>query len=736
MLNTSRWKGIFGIITVLLTAHSLPSSAGGKNPDDLAGYWKKTFADEFRGPPLGTPQKELQRCYQTQPRCIDLYNNWDLPCSSNASQTYPKLAMLNKCVWNVHRSVNWMSPKVNEFSPEQVEVRANEEGGILVLKGNSVLPNGSVRPSGGSSNVKFSDMDNYVAWMSNEGYNCPGPKGEGQQDPQQRKCPIRSGMVTSVSSAGRDWPGFLQQYGLFQVRGTIASGDRAWPAYWMLPNATWPGGGEFDLMESWNEDRASQTFHTGVCIPNGEEDMFPDSCKLDQGKARWHLSKGEDIKYNKTPNEKSFFSNFHNFSLEWNANKINFRTDGVSTNQISEGDKISGSSNEETFLYDLLEWGHQYQKDKKAAHIPRRPFYFLLNHTVGDSKNGPNPINFSEQVLKVDYVRVWQKCSINSDFCPAGGTYGSNGNCSGAGIQTYASPCTRCLYGGVGGNPNCQLRGFNRPEFNPGVSYWVDANPRWPGVYYKKLDQACPAGGAPSDGNCQVKTFGSSVAYVPVPEVNYWVDTNPSWPGIYYKQSGGACVYGGVVSGNGNCQWKAVSGLKQNVQYWVDGNPRWPGLYYHGNSGSCPHGGTPSGNGNCQLQAYSVPATVGITLRPGVQYWMDPDPRWPGIYYKQIQGTCPVGGVTSGNGNCQLVAYPVPTEPYLSKGQDYWVDANPSWPGIYYKQIQGTCRFGGTISGNGNCQLMAFPQGYLEDQIKYFVDSNPRWPGIYYRATY
>jgi hypothetical protein len=119
-----------------------------------------------------------------------------------------------------------------------------------------------------------------------------------------------------------------------------------------------------------------------------------------------------------------------------------------------------------------------------------------------------------------------------------------------------------------------------------------------------------------------------------------------------------------------------------------------------------------------------------------VQYWLDADPRWPGVYYKQLQGMCPMGGVTSSNGNCQLVAYSVPSQPLVVAGQSYWVDADPRWPGVYYRQIDGECRLGGVRSGNGNCQLTALPSGLLEDQLRYWVDTDPRWPGIYYRATY
>ena len=84
----------------------------------------------------------------------------------------------------------------------------------------------------------------------------------------------------------------------------------------------------------------------------------------------------------------------------------------------------------------------------------------------------------------------------------------------------------------------------------------------------------------------------------------------------------------------------------------------------------------------------------------------------------------------------QLVAYSAPSQPILVSGQSYWVDANPRWPGVYYRQTQGDCRYGGVRSGNGNCQLTALPSNMLEDHLKYWVETDPRWPGIYYRATY
>jgi hypothetical protein len=436
-------------------------------------------------------------------------------------------------------------------------------------------------------------------------------------------------MVTSRGASKLE-----MKYGLIQVRGKLSKGDGSWPAFWMLPNASWPGGGEFDLMESWNEDKASQTLHAGVCVKDrkeieehpgmGLEDLDPNAC-TSAGGTRVHLSKGEDIKYSKTPNGKSLFTNYHSYSLEWDTSALKFRTDGVLTNEIHEGDSF-GRSHQSPRQWVSLD-----------VHVPNRPFYMLLNQTVGDSNGGPNPFFLADQALSVDYVRAWQKCVSSTDYCPNGGSF-NKGICTLNG-KTYPSPCTKCLYGGSESGNN----------------------------------------------HCQVRSFASSVNSIPTPGVNFWVDTDPRWAGVFYKQVSGECNYGGSPSGNGNCVWKYFPQLHSGISYWVDTNPAWPGIYYKQNSGQCNHGGVASGNGNCQLLSFQLPNDGTVAMVPGVAYWVDADPRWPGVYYKQVNGTC---------------------------------------------------RLGGTKSGDGNCQLTPIPAGELEDQVIYWADSNSRWPGIYYQQTY
>ena len=64
----------------------------------------------------------------------------------------------------------------------------------------------------------------------------------------------------------------------------------------------------------------------------------------------------------------------------------------------------------------------------------------------------------------------------------------------------------------------------------PGVSYWADSDPRYPGIYYAKINGGCPYGGAPGV-NCQLVGLAADVLE---PGVSYVVDATAATPGIYY----------------------------------------------------------------------------------------------------------------------------------------------------------------------------------------------------------
>src|SRR4051812_10611794 len=102
-------------------------------------------------------------------------------------------------------------------------------------------------------------------------------------------------------------------------------------------------------------------------------------------------------------------------------------------------------------------------------------------------------------------------------------------------LSAVAAPVSAdCVYGGDVTGPNCEIFGFSANQVVPGVTYWVDTDPRWPGVYYAQVQGQCTHGGVAAPPNCQVVGFPAGLLE---PGVTYWVDVNPSWPGVYYVNS-------------------------------------------------------------------------------------------------------------------------------------------------------------------------------------------------------
>ena len=102
----------------------------------------------------------------------------------------------------------------------------------------------------------------------------------------------------------------------------------------------------------------------------------------------------------------------------------------------------------------------------------------------------------------------------------------------------------------------------------------------------------------------------------------------------------------------------------------------------------CIYGGS-LGGPNCMRYGFAA----GV-LKTNVAYRVDPDPRWPGVYYTSVGGGCPSGGTISG-GNCLVVSFAPPAfvEHFLDEhGPAYWVDSNPSYPGVYYANTPYRCR--------------------------------------------
>ncbi|GGF86787.1 hypothetical protein GCM10010912_35080 [Paenibacillus albidus] len=164
-------------------------------------------------------------------------------------------------------------------------------------------------------------------------------------------------------------------YGKVEARIKLPSGQGIWPAFWMLgTNITtvdWPKSGEIDVMERVNNNPfVNGTVHWDA---GGHADYGQISGNLD-------------------------FSQYHVYSIEWDANYIKWFVDG---NQYNAFYIENGTGNTEEF---------------------QKPFFLLLNLAVGGNWPGsPNDATpFPAQML-VDYVRVYQNAP--SSGIVSGGIY-------------------------------------------------------------------------------------------------------------------------------------------------------------------------------------------------------------------------------------------------------------------------------------------------------------------------
>jgi beta-glucanase (GH16 family) len=114
------------------------------------------------------------------------------------------------------------------------------------------------------------------------------------------------------------------KYGKVSARiKTSTNGDRAWPAFWMLPkNVNWPKDGEIDMMEQ----RVRKGKHVGL---NGTTAFF----QCPEGPC--YLSK--DTKSPEGAN--SFWNAFHVYGVEWSPNQLKYLLDGVVVYTINASDK-------------------------------------------------------------------------------------------------------------------------------------------------------------------------------------------------------------------------------------------------------------------------------------------------------------------------------------------------------------------------------------------------------------
>ena len=149
-------------------------------------------------------------------------------------------------------------------------------------------------------------------------------------------------------------------YGRVEVRAKLPAAQGTWPAIWMLganfSTVGWPESGEIDIMEQTgaNKDEISGTVH----YPGNFAGSGP----------------------TKSTSVANASTEFHLYTVEWTDTRIEFYVDGVSYHVV----------------------------DNDATKPFNADFFLILNVAMGGSLGGTVDPNFTEDLMEIDYVKVFQ----------------------------------------------------------------------------------------------------------------------------------------------------------------------------------------------------------------------------------------------------------------------------------------------------------------------------------------
>lgn len=159
------------------------------------------------------------------------------------------------------------------------------------------------------------------------------------------------------------------KFGRIDIRAALPKGKGLWPALWMLGTnidaVSWPACGEIDIMELTGDlpNRILGTVHFGADV---SQHQYISQSKYLSGNANFH-------------------DEFHVFSLNWVADKIEFLVDDEVYHTITPA-SLNG-----------------------AAYPFNKTFFFVFNVAVGGNLPGaPDASTAFPQSMIVDYVRVFQ----------------------------------------------------------------------------------------------------------------------------------------------------------------------------------------------------------------------------------------------------------------------------------------------------------------------------------------
>ncbi len=162
---------------------------------------------------------------------------------------------------------------------------------------------------------------------------------------------------------------FDQKYGKFEARLKTPYGQGLWPAFWLLGNnineVSWPQCGEIDVMELRGQLPS---------IINGSI-HGPGFSGADALSGTYGLQNAR------------FDTDYYTYTVEWDANKIDFFVNGFLYHRITKSDVQT-----------------------KGEWVFDHPFFMILNVAVGGNYVGaPNLGTPFPQKMIIDYVRVYQE---------------------------------------------------------------------------------------------------------------------------------------------------------------------------------------------------------------------------------------------------------------------------------------------------------------------------------------
>ena len=184
----------------------------------------------------------------------------------------------------------------------------------------------------------------------------------------------------AVQKVGADWHGGLISsldkaswtYGYFEIRAKVVKGAGMWGALWMMPQTPqyggWPRSGEIDINEYIGSLQEFQNIYSTLHYRDFSTEQD----------SQVFVGRG-----NGDPS-----LDFHNYGMLWQSGLFTFYVDSVSYGSISSSQWPAVPGQSEASPFD-------------------KPFFLLLNQTVGGAWAGPPTDDMSGKFLEIDYVRVY-----------------------------------------------------------------------------------------------------------------------------------------------------------------------------------------------------------------------------------------------------------------------------------------------------------------------------------------